>query len=104
MPVETGSGGCLFRSRASTSGALAGSGVTNCRRVRATDRRVNQAGRKDPAACPSARKPSMVSLQFTPSPMVVFAIGIEHALDVPVKRPHDADARKHGRSAASHQH
>jgi hypothetical protein len=28
---------------------------------------------------------------------VLFAVGIEHALDVPVRCPHDADARKHCR-------
>jgi hypothetical protein len=31
--------------------------------------------------------------------MMLFPIGIEHALDVPVKRLHDADARKHRRPA-----
>jgi len=33
--------------------------------------------------------------------MMLFAIGIEHAFDVPVKRPHDADARHHRRAAVA---
>jgi hypothetical protein len=28
--------------------------------------------------------------------VVVFAIGIEHALNVAIQRPHDSDAREHG--------
>jgi hypothetical protein len=32
--------------------------------------------------------------------MVVFAIGIEHALDVSIQRPHDADARHHRAAVA----
>ena len=31
-------------------------------------------------------------------PMLVFARRIGHALDVPVQRPHDTDARKHRRA------
>jgi hypothetical protein len=31
--------------------------------------------------------------------MMVFTIWIEHAINVTVKRPHDADARKHRRAA-----
>jgi hypothetical protein len=31
--------------------------------------------------------------------MLVFTIRIEHALDVSVQRPHDADTRKHRRPA-----
>jgi hypothetical protein len=30
---------------------------------------------------------------------VIFPVGIEHAFDVPVQRPHDADPRKHRRPA-----
>ena len=33
--------------------------------------------------------------------MMLFAIGIEHAFNVPVKRPHDADARHHRRAAVA---
>jgi hypothetical protein len=33
--------------------------------------------------------------------MMLFAIGIEHALDVSVKRPHNADARHHCRAAVA---
>jgi hypothetical protein len=32
--------------------------------------------------------------------MRVFPVGVEHALDVPVQRPHDADPRQHRRPAA----
>jgi len=32
--------------------------------------------------------------------MRVFARTLEHALDVTIERPHDADARKHRRAAA----
>jgi hypothetical protein len=31
--------------------------------------------------------------------MIVFAVGVEHALDVPVHGPHDANAREHRRPA-----
>lgn len=31
--------------------------------------------------------------------MMVFPVGIEHSLDVPIKRPHDADTREHRRPA-----
>jgi hypothetical protein len=41
---------------------------------------------------------SFVPLQFPLSPMMVFAIGIEHANDVAVERFHDADARHHCRA------
>jgi hypothetical protein len=30
--------------------------------------------------------------------MMIFAIGVEYPLDVPVQRPHDADAREHRRA------
>jgi hypothetical protein len=40
---------------------------------------------------------SSIALQLPLSPMRVFAIGIEHALDVAVQRSHDADARQHRR-------
>ena len=42
---------------------------------------------------------SSIPRQFPPTPMMVFAIGIEHALDVAVQRSHDADAREHRRAA-----
>src|SRR5258708_6557943 len=42
---------------------------------------------------------SSVPRQLPAAPMMVFAIGIEHALDVAVQCPHDADARKHRRPA-----
>jgi hypothetical protein len=43
----------------------------------------------------------MVSLQFTLSPMMLFAIGIENPFDVTVQCPHDANPRKHRRSAVA---
>src|SRR5258708_14749730 len=33
--------------------------------------------------------------QLAASPMMIFAVWIENALDVPVQCPHDADARQH---------
>jgi hypothetical protein len=45
------------------------------------------------------RHNSTLPCQFPPSPMMVLPVGVEHALDVPVQRPHDADARKHRRAA-----
>jgi hypothetical protein len=33
---------------------------------------------------------------FSLIPLLLSAIGIEHALDVPVRRPHDADAGSDG--------
>ena len=35
---------------------------------------------------------SSVSRQLSPSPMMVFAIGVKYPFDVPVQRPHEADA------------
>jgi hypothetical protein len=49
--------------------------------------------------CRFLRQSSFVPLELPAPPMMLFAIGIEDALDVPVKRPHDTDARKHRRSA-----
>ena len=37
----------------------------------------------------------LIPLQLPPSPVLVFARRIEHALDVTVQCPHDTDARKH---------
>ena len=36
--------------------------------------------------------------------MGIFAIGIEHPLDMTVQRSHDADPRHHRRAASRHQH
>ena len=41
----------------------------------------------------------MIPRQLPLSPMSTFARGIEHPLDVPVQRPHDADPREHRRPA-----
>ena len=40
-----------------------------------------------------------IPCQLPPSPMRVLAVGIEHALDVAVQRPHDADPCEHRRPA-----
>jgi hypothetical protein len=48
-------------------------------------------GRNKKAVAGQAQLP--VSLQLALSPMMLFPIRIEHALDVTVQRPHDADAR-----------
>src|ERR1700674_4876486 len=42
---------------------------------------------------------SFFSLQLPSSPMVVFAIGVEDALDAAVQGLHDTDAREHRRAA-----
>jgi hypothetical protein len=42
------------------------------------------------------------ALQLPTTPMRVFARRIEHSLDIPVQRPHDADPRKHRRAAECH--
>ncbi len=44
---------------------------------------------------------SHIALQLGLSPMVVFATGIEYALDVSVQCLHDADARHHRRPAVT---
>jgi hypothetical protein len=41
------------------------------------------------------------SRQLALSPMMLFAIRIEHALDVTVQRQHDANPRKHRRTAVA---
>jgi hypothetical protein len=41
---------------------------------------------------------SFIPGQLPLSPMMVLPIGIENALDMPVQRSHDADARKHRRA------
>ena len=53
--------------------------------------------------CDSGRLRASLSIahRLPLSPMMLFAIGIEHAFDVPVKRPHDADARHHRRAAVA---
>jgi len=48
--------------------------------------------RQSPAA---SYRASQVSFQFSLSPMSILARRIEHALDVTIQRPHDADACKH---------
>jgi hypothetical protein len=48
---------------------------------------------------PWAIPTSTFACQLPLSPMVVFAIGIEHALDVTVQGPHDPDAREHSWAA-----
>jgi hypothetical protein len=45
------------------------------------------------------RRASSIACQFPPAPVVLFAIGIKYAFDVPVQRPHDANPREHRRSA-----
>jgi hypothetical protein len=47
---------------------------------------------------------SLVSLELPFPPMVFFAIGIEHSLNMTVQRLHDPDARHHRRPAARYQH
>jgi hypothetical protein len=49
----------------------------------------------------TAQSGLFIPLQLPLAPMGVFAIGIEHALDVAVQCPHDADSRQH-RGTASH--
>jgi len=41
-------------------------------------------------------EPSSIPRQLALSPMSVFAVGIEHALDAVIERPHDADAGSDG--------
>jgi hypothetical protein len=43
---------------------------------------------------------SLFSLELPLPPMRVFAVGVEHALDVAVQRPQDADPRVHQGVAA----
>jgi hypothetical protein len=54
------------------------------------------------AAGPLTR--SLVSLQLAPSPTRVFAVGIEHTLDVAVQRPQHTDPRMHQRPAILRSH
>jgi hypothetical protein len=42
---------------------------------------------------------SLFSLELPSPPMRVFPARVEHALDVPVQCPHDADPREHRRAA-----
>jgi hypothetical protein len=42
----------------------------------------------------ATQRPSLISRQFPRSPMLVFEGRVKHGLDVPVDRPHDADARE----------
>jgi hypothetical protein len=42
---------------------------------------------------------SSIPRQFPPAPTCLFVIGIKHALNVAVQRPHNADARHHRRAA-----
>lgn len=44
------------------------------------------------------RETSSIPRQLAPSPMMFLGIGIEHPLDVPVRRLHDADTREHRRA------
>ena len=44
-------------------------------------------------------KSSSIPRQLPLSPMCVFAIRVEHALDVTVRRPQDVDAREHRQAA-----
>jgi hypothetical protein len=39
--------------------------------------------------------PLSIPRQLPPAPVMVFAIPVEHALDVPVQRLRDADALQH---------
>ena len=41
----------------------------------------------------------LIPRELSASPMLLFARWAEHALDVPIDRPHDADAREHRRAA-----
>ena len=45
--------------------------------------------------------PSPIARQLAASPAWILAGWIEHALDVAVQRPQNADARHHGRSVTS---
>jgi hypothetical protein len=47
----------------------------------------------------AARDLSPVPRQLPPSPMMTLPVGIEHPLNMPVQRPHDADPRQHRRPA-----
>jgi|ERR1700722_1824901 hypothetical protein len=51
----------------------------------------------------TANERSSVAFQLPPSPTMVFAIRIEHALDVAVQRTHDADPRESGRRVSQFQ-
>ena len=42
---------------------------------------------------------SVVARKLAAAPMMLFAVQVEHALDVTVQRPHDPDARKHAGAA-----
>jgi hypothetical protein len=42
---------------------------------------------------------SSIAHQLPPAPMMLFAVGIERALDVAILPPHDANARNHRRAA-----
>src|SRR5258708_6356403 len=42
---------------------------------------------------------SAIPRELAASPVLIFARGIEHPLDVAVQRPHDADASEHRRAA-----
>ena len=44
---------------------------------------------------------SLIALELPLSPVGIFALGIEHPLDMTVQRLHNADARHH-RGAATH--
>jgi hypothetical protein len=47
----------------------------------------------------------LLPLEFLPTPMRIFAVRIEHALNVTVQRPHDTNPRHHRRAAMlDHQH
>ena len=58
----------------------------------------------DLLACVHSQRRSLVPLEFPLPPMCLFAIGIEHPLDVTVQRPHDADPRQHRIATTATQH
>jgi hypothetical protein len=50
---------------------------------------------------PLSFRATLISRELPTSPMRVLPVRVEHALDVPIQRPHDADAREHRRPVKS---
>jgi hypothetical protein len=61
--------------------------------------RPEQPKRNKPAKHWGPTRASSIPRRLPPSPMMVFAVRIKHALNVAVQRSHDADAGKHRRAA-----
>jgi hypothetical protein len=59
---------------------------------------------KPVVSCPSTRWRSFASFQLPPTPMMIFPVGVEHALDMPVQDAEHSDPRVQQRRAILRRH